>query len=479
MASFDNNLRLTEITPGDEDGTWGGTTNVNWQNVATAFGYGTKEMSADSNETFTIPNGTSDALRAFYLKITSAVSLTATRTVTLAPNTASKVWVIENATTGAQNIVVAQGSGSTVTVPNGGVKFVVATGTGGTADVTDILGSLIINLATQVSGTLPVANGGTGATTYTAGHVLLGAGTSPVSSVAPGALGNVLTSDGSSWTSSAIAAVNVSTGGTGRTSLTSGNVLLGAGTSPINFVAPGTSGNVLTSNGTTWTSAAPTSGGGSVTSVNASGGTTGMSFSGGPITTSGTLTLSGTLAPANGGTGITGLGSNVATWLGNPSSANLAAAVTDESGSGLLVFNNGPTLIAPVLGTPASGNVENCTADGTNPVGFKNIPQNSRSANYTCTITDAGKHIFHPSADTTNRTFTIPSNASVAYPIGTAITFINENGTGGVITIAINSDTLRLAGSTSTGSRTLARNGVATAIKVTNTVWYISGSGIS
>lgn len=71
--------------------------------------------------------------------------------------------------------------------------------------------------------------------------------------------------------------------------------------------------------------------------------------------------------------------------------------------------------------------------------------QNSQSAAYTTVLTDAGKHIYHPSADTTARTFTIDSNANVAYPIGTAITFVNDT-SAGTLTIAITSDTLVLAG---------------------------------
>jgi len=106
------------------------------------------------------------------------------------------------------------------------------------------------------------------------------------------------------------------------------------------------------------------------------------------------------------------------------------------------------------------------------------IPQNSQSAAYTLVAADAGYHIFHPSADTTARIWTIPANASVAYAIGTAITFINQNGAG-VITIAITSDTLRLAGAGTTGSRSLAANGCCTAVKVTATEWIISGTGLT
>jgi hypothetical protein len=100
---------------------------------------------------------------------------------------------------------------------------------------------------------------------------------------------------------------------------------------------------------------------GTVTSVDVSGGTTGLTTSGGPVTSSGTITIAGTLAVANGGTGITSLGTGVATFLGTPSSANLAAAVTDETGSGSLVFATSPTLVTPALGTPASGTLTNAT----------------------------------------------------------------------------------------------------------------------
>ena len=106
------------------------------------------------------------------------------------------------------------------------------------------------------------------------------------------------------------------------------------------------------------------------------------------------------------------------------------------------------------------------------------IPQNSQSAAYTLVLADAGKHILHPAADTTARVFTIPANGSVAYTIGTAITFINQNAAG-VITIAITTDTMRLAGAGTTGSRTLAANGVATAVKITATEWIISGTGLT
>jgi hypothetical protein len=172
-----------------------------------------------------------------------------------------------------------------------------------------------------------------------------------------------------------------------------------------------------------------------------------------------------------------------------------------------------PTLTTPALGTPASGTLTNCTGlpvagitsststalgVGSLEVGnasdttisrsaagviavegvplFAGIPQNSQSADYTCVLADAQKHIWHSSADNNPRTFTIPANASVAYPIGTCITFGNAINT---VTIAITSDQLVLAGTGSTGSRTLAAAGIATAMKVTSTSWIISGVGLT
>jgi hypothetical protein len=137
MATYVNNLRLKEIATGDESGTWGTSTNTNLELITDGFSYGTKQMAADANETFTMPDATADATRSFYLKITSAVSLTATREVTLGPNTVSKVWLIENATSGSQAITIKQGSGATVNVANGSKVMVVTDGAGAGAAVID------------------------------------------------------------------------------------------------------------------------------------------------------------------------------------------------------------------------------------------------------------------------------------------------------------------------------------------------------
>jgi hypothetical protein len=109
-------------------------------------------------------------------------------------------------------------------------------------------------------------------------------------------------------------------------------------------------------------------------------------------------------------------------------------------------------------------------------VGYTGMPQNSQSAAYGILASDAGKSIVHPITDNNARTFTIPANGSVAFPVGTTITFINMINT---VTIAITTDTMYLAGAGTTGSRTLAAYGVATAIKVTSTSWIISGVGLT
>jgi len=147
------------------------------------------------------------------------------------------------------------------------------------------------------------------------------------------------------------------------------------------------------------------------------------------------------------------------------------------TGSGSVVLATSPTLVTPVLGTPTSGTLSGCTVDGTNSVGFSNIPINSQSAAYTTVAADSGKVIFHPSTDANARTFTIDSNANVPYALGTAITFINM--TSQVVTIAITSDTMYLAGTGATGSRSLAQYGIATAVKMTSTTWLISGNGVT
>ena len=205
MATYVNNLRLKEITTGDEDGTWGTSTNTNLELITDGFSYGTKQMSSDANQTFTMPDATADATRGFYLKITSAASLTATREVPLGPNTVSKVWMVENATTGSQIITIKQGSGATVNVASGSKVMLVTDGlgtgaavinanptasssgtvtsvqmAGGSTGLTYSGGPITGSGTITVAGTLAVANGGTGGTTAATARTSLSANALPI-----------------------------------------------------------------------------------------------------------------------------------------------------------------------------------------------------------------------------------------------------------------------------------------------------------
>lgn len=165
---------------------------------------------------------------------------------------------------------------------------------------------------------------------------------------------------------------------------------------------------------------------------------------------------------ANEGTTTTVLHGNGA---GNPSFAQVAIG-SDVSGLG--------TGVATFLGTPSGANFNSMIAAGGIPINCSGTC--AKSAAYTTVLGDGGGMIIHASSDNNARTFTIDSNANVAYPLYTVITFVNSINT---VTIAITSDTMTLAGTASTGNRTLAVNGVATAVKVGATSWLISGPGLT
>jgi hypothetical protein len=196
---------------------------------------------------------------------------------------------------------------------------------------------------------------------------------------------------------------------------------------------------------------------------------------------------------SSGGTGFILLGDGNSTdkavgiWRADANSVSTGGSFLNIGGYGGIVFAASNALfgsqtermristagVVSITGTlTATSTISDATGD------VRILVQNSQSAAYTLVLADSGKHILHPSADTTARTFTIPANGTVAFTIGTAVTFINQNA-GGVITISITTDTMRLAGAGTTGSRSLAANGVATAVKITSTEWIISGTGLT
>tara|TARA_B100000945_G_scaffold315596_1_gene315026 strand:+ start:170 stop:1441 length:1272 start_codon:yes stop_codon:yes gene_type:complete len=183
MATYVNDLRLKEISTGDESGTWGSSTNRNLELIAEGFARGTKDcFSSDADATETMADGSTDEIRKLYLKVTSSATLSATRTLTLAPNTISKVWIIENATTGSQAINISQGSGANVQIPNGEVKVVATDGAGSGAAVYDLFtdlnvaGSFKVSSDLTVGGDLTVSGDDITLATNTAGHLLIGDG---------------------------------------------------------------------------------------------------------------------------------------------------------------------------------------------------------------------------------------------------------------------------------------------------------------
>ena len=152
------------------------------------------------------------------------------------------------------------------------------------------------------------------------------------------------------------------------------------------------------------------------------------------------------------------------TYYAATTSAQLAGVISDETGSGALVFGTTPTI------TPANA----VAATAASTAGYIGLPQVSVNTNTAILATHAGKHIY---TTTTALTHTIPANTNVAFEIGTTLTFITAPSVS--LTINVTTDTMYLAGAGTTGPRTLAANGMATAVKTTGTTWIISGNGLT
>lgn len=362
MASTYSDLKIELIGTGEQTGTWGATTNNNFSIALSEAITGSANVAFSSADVTVTLTDTNAAQTARNLRLNLTGTSGGARQLILGSGCQiEKLYLVNNGL--ADAVTVKNTSGSGIAVPAGKSMFVFNNATD-VVDATTYLSSLTLGAA------LPVASGGTSLTT-----------------------------------------------------LTANNVILGNGTSAPSFVAPGTNGNVLTSNGTTWTS-----------------------------------------------TSIPAVLTSPVTVIGNATAGSEIRLPEDT--------DNGTNYVAIKAPDTLSANFTNTLPNETCELGFRNIPQNSQSAAYTLVLTDSGEQIFHPSADTTARTFTIPANSSVAFPIGTAVTFINQNGAG-IVTIAITSDTMRLAGAGTTGSRTLAANGIATCVKITSTEWIISGTGLT
>jgi hypothetical protein len=198
VTNFSPLLGLALPTTGDLSGIWGTTVNTSITNLLDSAVAGTTTLSADADVTLTTTNGSANQARNAIILWTA--SGTVTRNITAPAQ--SKAYLVINATGSTQSIVL-RGSGPTtgVTIPAGARALVAWNG----SDFVKIV-SNPVSLTTDVTGVLPVVNGGTGASSLTANNVLLGNGTSAVQVVAPGTSGNVLASNGTTWVSSSSAA---------------------------------------------------------------------------------------------------------------------------------------------------------------------------------------------------------------------------------------------------------------------------------
>jgi hypothetical protein len=130
-----------------------------------------------------------------------------------------------------------------------------------------------------------------------------------------------------------------------------------------------------------------------------------------------------------------------------------------------------PTFTGTIVGAPAEPDANANTAKNLGYIGLPQVILNT--GNLTLSKAHAGEHIYVTGG---SQTITIPANSSVPFEIGTTIVIINANFTS---TIAITTDTLRLAGIGTAGNRTLSTYGMATLVKIDATTWMVSGNGLS
>jgi len=148
----------------------------------------------------------------------------------------------------------------------------------------------------------------------------------------------------------------------------------------------------------------------------------------------------------------------------------------DSNFATTITLGNTAIQLGNTVTTLSNITIGNCTVDGSNTVGYLSIPQNLQNASYNVVLADTGRQLYHALGQAA-ATYTIPANSNVAFVTGAALTFINLSAN--AVTIAITTDTMYLSSAGTTGSRTLAQYGIATAVKITSTSWIISGSGLT
>jgi len=218
---------------------------------------------------------------------------------------------------------------------------------------------------------------------------------------------------------------------------------------------------------------------GSVTNITTTGATD-VTANGGGITLKGTTDK--TIVWDNANTNWTAsehwnIASGKKYKINNVDVLTATSVLNDASQTSVTIAGSATTALnIGASGAPITGFAATATTSSTaSSLGYLGLPQSATNTSATLAIGDSGKHIY---VNTASQTMTIPANGTVAYPIGTTLTFI-AGPSATTVSIAITTDTMYLAGTGTTGTRTLAAHGMATAVKVAATTWYINGTGLT
>jgi hypothetical protein len=378
---------------------------------------------------------------------TDDIQLIAGTNITLAVTSAGAIQINNSASAGMTDFTVAGDTGTSQTVSNGNTLTIAGgTNLNSVASATD---TVTLNLDTTITGLTSLTS-----TTVVTDAINGSSANGPIV-ISPDGTGDVHLNTDSVRIGDNNADATLTTRGTGDLILTTNE---GSGVEGIIRIFDGANGNItLTPNG---------SGRVVIDGIShpIADGTANQ-----VLQTNGSGVLSFATQSVAVSTGVSGLGTGVATFLATPSSANLISAVTDETGTGALVFATSPTLVTPALGTPASGNLTNATADGTNKVGYRTLPAvGTKTSSYTLAVGDVGEYVQVGSGGS----ITIPNST---FAEGDVVVIANNHSA--AITITCTITTAYIAGTdTDKATVSLATRGLCNILFLSGTVCIISGN---